>query len=100
MAIHTSYSKARAKLASLWDRVERNREVAFLHRRGHRTVALIDAEELAGLTETAHLLRSPKNALRLMTALDRSFREETRPMSVAELRADLGLTAEEGLGER
>lgn len=86
-----SYSQARAKLASLWDRVERDREVAILERRGHRDVALIDAEELEGLRETAHLLRSPDNALRLLTALTRSLREEVDPSSPEVLFAELGV---------
>jgi antitoxin YefM len=91
MALHVTYSKARAKLASIWDRVEESGEVVFLHRRGHRTVALIDADELESLRETAHLLRSPKNALRLLTALKRSLDETVEPLTVRELRAELGV---------
>ncbi len=35
-------------------------------------VAMIAADELEGLVETAHLLRSPKNAERFLTALARA----------------------------
>lgn len=99
MAIHMTYSKARARLASLWDRVERGGEIAVLHRRGHQSVALIGAEELSSLTETAHLLRSPKNALRLLTALDRSLRESAQAVTIDELRAELGLAGDDSRGE-
>ena len=69
-----SYSEARAKLADLWDQVEDTREEVILQRRGHEDLALLPAHELRGLQETAHLLRSPANALRLLRALERSRR--------------------------
>ena len=59
MAIQTTYTHARANLAALCDEVTANREVVII-RRGAGDVALIAAEELGGLLETAHLLRSPK----------------------------------------
>jgi antitoxin component of MazEF toxin-antitoxin module len=36
-------------------------------------MAILPAEELDGLRETAHLLRSPRNAVRLLTALQRAL---------------------------
>jgi antitoxin YefM len=42
-------------------------------------VALIPADELSGLMETAHLLRSPANAKRLLTALQRTERKKGKP---------------------
>lgn len=60
MAIQTTYTHARAKLASLLDEVTKNREVVIIKRRGREAVATITADELAGILETAHLLRSPK----------------------------------------
>lgn len=59
--------------------------------RGAEDVALISAAELASLMETAHLLRSPKNAGRLLTALVRAQRETLTPQSVKELRREIGL---------
>jgi antitoxin YefM len=47
-------------------------EVVIVRRRHAKDVALVPAEELAGLMETAHLLRSPKNARRLLAALWRA----------------------------
>ena len=71
-----SYSHARDNLAELWDQVEDTREEVVLQRRGHEDVALVPAQELRSLQETAHLLRSPANAIRLLRALSRSRKGE------------------------
>ena len=91
MAIETSYTEARANLARLWDRVVDDRETVIITRRGKPDVALIAADELASLEETAHLLRSPRNAARLLTALNDALERRGEPQTVAELRAELGL---------
>jgi antitoxin YefM len=56
-------------------------------------VALVPAGELAGLMETAHLLRSPHNARRLLTALNRAGRRQGKVMSIERLRRESGLEA-------
>jgi antitoxin YefM len=91
MAIQTTYTHARAHLAALCDEVTANREVIIIHRRGAEDVALIAADELSGLLETAHLLRSPKNAERLLTALARAQQRTLSPQSLEELRREVGL---------
>lgn len=53
------------------------------------------ADELEGLMETAHLLRSPRSATRLLTALRRALRGGGEPESVTQLRRDLGLDGAE-----
>jgi antitoxin YefM len=95
VAIITTYTQARANLAKLCDEVTDNREVVIIHRRGGRDVALVDASELAGLRETAHLLRSPKNAERLLKALEQAKSGVGVPETVEGLRRDLGLEPEE-----
>ena len=92
MSRKTSYSHARANLAKLWDQVEDTREPAILERRGHEAMALVPAHELSSLEETAHLLRSPNNAARLISALLRSRREEVEPTNLERLEEQLGLT--------
>jgi len=92
MAIKTSYSHARENLASLWDEVEDSREAAVIQRRGHEDMALIPADELSGLRETAYLLRSPRNAARLLTALAHARRGRGRATELAALRRELGLS--------
>lgn len=91
MTIHTSYSNARARLAELLDRASTNREVVIIQRRGAADVALIAADELAGLLETAHLLRSPKNAERLLAALERAQQRVGSPRSLEEVRREVGI---------
>src|SRR6266404_3703835 len=91
MTIQTSYSTARANLATLLDRVTDNREIVIVSRRGAEDVALVSAAELSSLLETAHLLRSPKNARRLLTALNRALAKKSKPQSIATLRREIGL---------
>ncbi|MCP9818173.1 hypothetical protein KBZ18_01540 [Synechococcus sp. Cruz-9H2] len=43
-----------------------------MRRRKGGDLALVAADELEGLLETAHLLRSPRNAERLLSALERA----------------------------
>ncbi|TWI74105.1 antitoxin YefM [Desulfobotulus alkaliphilus] len=78
MTIQTTYTQARAGLASLLDTVTDNREIVIIQRRGREDVAMISADELSGVLETAHLLRSPKNAARLIKSLER-VREKGHP---------------------
>ena len=91
MAIETTYSAARENLASLCNAATNDRELVIIHRRKGGDVALIAADELNGLLETAHLLRSPRNAQRLLTALNRARQETVTPQKLDALRADLGL---------
>ena len=92
MTIQTTYTQARANLASLIDEVIQGREVVIIQRRGSEDVALVAADELSSLMETAHLLRSPKNAERLIAALGRALRDETTPRTIDDLRGEVELT--------
>ncbi|MEQ1886841.1 MAG: type II toxin-antitoxin system prevent-host-death family antitoxin [Bryobacteraceae bacterium] len=85
MAAETSYSSLRENLASVLDRVANDREVVIVRRRGSEDVAMVPADELAGLMETAHLLRSPKNAQRLLAALRRASAGKGKPESAREV---------------
>lgn len=92
MAIETTYTSLRENLATFLDRVTDDREVLVVKRRhGRRDVAIVAADELSSLMETAYLLRSPKNAERLLGALRRSEDEEGRVETVEELRKSVGL---------
>lgn len=92
--INATYSQARENLASLLDQVVSDREIAVIKRRGREDVALVSAGELAGLLETAHLLRSPANAKRLLTALRRAQSKQLPSTSLDSLRSELGLDGE------
>ena len=91
MTHETTYSNARAHLAALMDQVTDTREPVVIRRRGAEPVALVAADELAGWMETAYLLRSPRNARRLLDASDRAAGGESVPLSVEQLRERLGL---------
>ena len=91
MPIQTTYTSARANFAKLCDEVTDNREVVIINRRGYEDVVLIAASELASMAETAHLLRSPKNAKRLLTALNRAQNRTIKPQTIEKLRREAGL---------
>ena len=90
-ANRTTYTQARAKLASLCDRVAETREPYIIERRNGENVALVSEAELSSLLETAHLLRSPRNARRLASALERAHGNPTAPSSLEQLRKNLGI---------
>jgi len=89
--IETTYTKLRAGLASVLDRVVDDQEVVIVRRRGAKDVAMIPAGELSSIMETAHLLRSPKNARRLLKALKRAEQGGGRVSSLEKLRRETGL---------
>ncbi len=95
MTIQTTYTQARASLAKLMDEVTLNRQVVIIQRRGGEDVALVSADELESLLETTHLLRSPKNAERLLTSLGRALRDEILPITLEQLRSEVGFEAQE-----
>ncbi|MFM7524050.1 MAG: type II toxin-antitoxin system Phd/YefM family antitoxin [Betaproteobacteria bacterium] len=90
MTIETTYTQAREQLKSLMDRAVEDREVILVRRRAGGDVALIAADELESLVETAHLLRSNKNAERLLTALTRARGESLAPISLSDLQQRVG----------
>lgn len=91
MSIQTTYSAARANLASLMDRVTGDCEIVIINRRGADDVAMVSAAELSSLLETAHLLRSPNNARRLLIALHRAQAKKLKPQDTLKLRQEMGL---------
>ena len=93
MAIETTYSQARGQLKTLMDRVVEDREVILVRRRTGGDVAMIAADELESLVETAHLLRSAKNAERLLAALGRARSDTITPTSLADLQKQVGTDA-------
>lgn len=95
LSSETTYTEARNNLATLLDQVVDDKEVIVIKRRERGNVALIAEEELSSLLETAYLLRSPKNAARLLSALERAKARTTEPMSVDQLCQELGIGKQE-----
>jgi antitoxin YefM len=93
MTTETSYSQAREQLKSFMDRAVNDREVFIVRRRVGGDVAMIAADELESLMETAHLMRSSKNAERLLTALGRARAESLEPTLLADLQKQVDLHA-------
>ena len=89
MPTETTYTSLRENLARVLDQVVDQQETVIVRRRGSRDVALIPASELAGLMETAHLLRSPQNARRLLAALRKAERGKSKPGTIEELRREM-----------
>ena len=77
MTIETTYSQAREQLKSLMDRAVDDREVILVRRRTGGDVAMIAADELESLVETAHLLRSEKIAPTTMAHLNKLVGDDT-----------------------
>ena len=91
MSVETTYSKLRENLASVLDRVVDDCEIVIVRRKTGKDVALIAADELAGLLETTHLLRSPKNARRLFESIRELDKRRIKAQSVEQLRREMGL---------
>ncbi len=91
MSITLTYTQARANLAKLLDEVSHNKEVVIINRKNAENVALVSESELSSILETAHLLRSPKNAQRLLKALLKVHEQNEVPQTLHELKMEFGL---------
>ncbi len=87
-----TYTEARENLATVWDQTVATREPVVISRRGSESVVMMPVDEWEGLVETAHLLRSPANAKRLLAALLRLEAGEGDSLTPTELRARLPIT--------
>lgn len=85
-----TFTAARQNLATLWDRVIDEREPITLTRRGHQEVTMIATDDYRSLVETIHLLRSPVNAERLLSALNRALAGSEEPQTLDELKQAVG----------
>jgi antitoxin YefM len=89
--METTLSKLRSNLKHYADQAVAQRIPIRIRRRRGDDVILVSADEYDSLAETAHLLASPRNAVRLLEALARARQGKGRPMTVEELRAACGL---------
>ena len=64
-----TYSTARANLADTMDRVCDDHEPIIITRNGEQAVVMMSLEDFKALEETSYLLRSPKNARRLLESI-------------------------------
>jgi antitoxin YefM len=94
MIIETSYAQTTLNLNVLLDRVVNDREIIYIKSQSGENVALIAADELQSLLETMHLLRSPRNAERLLNAISRARVNVEDSQTSDDLRKELGLVKE------
>lgn len=94
MIVETSYPLTTPNLNVLLDRVINDREIIYIKSQSGDNVALIAADELQSLLETMHLLRSPKNAERLLNAISRARANVEDSQTPDDLRKELGLVKE------
>jgi antitoxin YefM len=64
-----TYSQARENLAKTMDKVCDDHSPIIVTRKNQRSVVMISLEDYEALEETAYLLRSPKNARRLLESI-------------------------------
>ena len=64
-----TYSAARAKLADTMNRVCDDHEPIIITRSGEQAVVMMALDDYKALEETSYLLRSPKNARRLLGSI-------------------------------
>ncbi|MFA5517483.1 MAG: type II toxin-antitoxin system prevent-host-death family antitoxin [Desulfuromonadales bacterium] len=64
-----NYTMARQNLAKVMDEVRDAHEPVIITRQSESAVVMISIEDYRALEETAYLLRSPKNARRLLDAI-------------------------------
>ncbi len=78
-------------MAEVWDQTVSTREPVIVSRRGSESIVMLPLEEWEGLQETAHLLRSPTNARRLLAALNRLDSSKGDVLSLESLEMRVGL---------
>jgi antitoxin YefM len=64
-----TYTHARSHLAQMMEQVCDDHAPVIITRKNQRSVVMISLEDYQALEETAYLLRSPKNARRLLEAI-------------------------------
>ena len=64
-----TYTAVQANLASAMDRVCNDHGALIITRNGKQSVVILSLEDYKALEETAYLLRTPANAMRLLSAV-------------------------------
>ena len=64
-----TYTAARANLANTMDRVCDDHEPIIITRNSQQAVVMMSLDDFKALEETSYLLRSPKNARRLLESI-------------------------------
>ncbi|MFT4088295.1 MAG: type II toxin-antitoxin system prevent-host-death family antitoxin [Gordonia sp. (in: high G+C Gram-positive bacteria)] len=65
-----NYTESRARYAEVLDSVVDDREEVIITRAGREPVVIVSLDDYESLRESAYLMRSPANALRLLDAIE------------------------------
>jgi antitoxin YefM len=91
----TSPTDARNDFFKLLDLVVQDRQVYIINRCECENVALIAESDLISLVETVYQLLSPKNARRLIDAIEESKTGKIKPQAIAEFQQELEIKQEQ-----
>lgn len=75
LPIEATCNELRRHLSAFLEQVASGHKTVIVHCGSGKDIALLPAQELRSLTETAHLLQSPTNTKRLLKALQRAKRQ-------------------------
>ena len=64
-----SYTSARQNLAKTMEKVCNDHDAVIITRKNEQSVVMLSLEDYTALEETAYLLRTPKNARRLLESI-------------------------------
>ncbi|CAN5209757.1 YoeB-YefM toxin-antitoxin system antitoxin YefM [soil metagenome] len=79
-----NYSYTRQHFAEIMDKVNDDHAPMLITRQKGKPVVMISLEEYNSLEETTYLLRSPKNAKRIMAALEQIRKGEGKEHGLIE----------------
>jgi antitoxin YefM len=91
--MHTSvsYSSARAQLKKICDSVCEQESPVIITRKAGEDVVILSYKHFSELEETSYLLRSPKNAQRILEAVSKNSSERTSYNSLKDALNEMGI---------
>ena len=95
MSTKIASAEAQKNLDLICDRVLETGEAIVITRPNGKNVVLVSEAELESLLETLYLLRSPANATRLLTALERAKARVIQPQTLDEICKKFGIEEDE-----
>lgn len=86
-----TYTQIRKELKAHLDMVCDSHDPLVVERRNGENVVIISENDYSALEETAYLLRSPKNATRLIEAIKRNPKTRVKFKNLNVLKNELGI---------
>ncbi len=80
----TTTTELRANLARMMDQVNDDHTPLLITRAGNANAVLISEEDWSSMEETLHLLRSPRNAERLLRSIAQADAGKAKPRELIE----------------